>query len=213
MDALTEMLGGIRVETVVSDPLGRPVTAIYGIIDGGRTAVIEMSAASGLPLLSVEERNPLLTSTYGAGEMILDALRRGCRKFLVGTGTVAGIIKASDIKDAMIGMLSAWSLSGAVMAPLSSILMSAATASSTAGATIASASFAPAVLEAGVSAVSAAAMTNAGATVLDHLPHGSFFHTTGGTAGMQIKERLRLVPFESITGLTLALVSLLCSLS
>lgn len=128
---------------------------------------------------------------------------------LVGTGTIAGIIKASEIKDVMIAMLSGWSEGGMLMAPLASILMAAATASATAGATIASASFSQTVLAAGVPAVWAAAMTNAGSTVLDHLPHGSFFHATGGSAGMQIKERLRLIPFESAVGLTLTVCSLL----
>lgn len=128
---------------------------------------------------------------------------------LVGTGTIAGIIKASEIKDVMIAMLSGWIGGGTLMAPLASILMAAATASTTAGATIASASFSQTVLAAGVPAVWAAAMTNAGATVLDHLPHGSFFHATGGSVGMQIKERLRLIPFESAVGLTLTVCSLL----
>lgn len=128
---------------------------------------------------------------------------------LVGTGTIAGIIKASEIKDVMIAMLSGWSGGGTLMAPLASILMAAATASTTAGATIASASFSQTVLAAGVPAVWAAAMTNTGATVLDHLPHGSFFHATGGSVGMQIKERLRLIPFESAVGLTLTVCSLL----
>ncbi|MCX4336940.1 MAG: GntP family permease [Bacteroidales bacterium] len=128
---------------------------------------------------------------------------------LVGTGTIAGIIKASEIKDVMIAMLSGWSEGGMLMAPLASILMAAATASTTAGATIASASFSQTVLAAGVPAVWAAAMTNAGSTVLDHLPHGSFFHATGGSAGMQIKERLRLIPFESAVGLILTVCSLL----
>ncbi len=125
---------------------------------------------------------------------------------LVGTGTIAGVINASDIKDVVVGLLSGWNMGGAVMAPLSSALMSAATASSTAGATIASASFSETVLAAGVPALWAAAMTNAGATVLDHLPHGSFFHATGGSVGMSIKERLRLIPFESMVGLILTLL-------
>lgn len=131
---------------------------------------------------------------------------------LVGTGTIAGIIKASEVKDIMINLLSAWSIGGSVMAPLSSILMSAATASTTAGATIASASFAPTVLDAGVAAVAAAAMTNAGATVLDHLPHGSFFHATGGSVGMSVKERFRIIPFETAVGTVLVLMSFLCSM-
>ena len=127
---------------------------------------------------------------------------------LIGTGTLAGIIKSSEIKDVLIAMLSGWEGGGVIMAPLSSMLMSAATASTTAGATIASASFAQTVLGAGVAAVWGAAMTNAGATVLDHLPHGSFFHATGGSVGMQIKERMRLIPYETLVGLVLTFLSL-----
>lgn len=122
---------------------------------------------------------------------------------LVGTGTIAGVIKASAVKDLLISLISGWEGGAALIAPVSSILMSAASASTTAGATIASASFAQTVLAAGVNAVWAAAMTNAGATVLDHLPHGSFFHATGGSIGMDLKERLRLIPYESLIGLVL----------
>lgn len=86
VEALVETLDGEYVEVEVSDPLGRPIKARYGIIEQGRTAVMEMSAASGLPLLTTEERNPLKSSTFGTGEMIADALRRGCRRFLVGIG-------------------------------------------------------------------------------------------------------------------------------
>lgn len=122
---------------------------------------------------------------------------------LVGTGTIAGVIKASAVKDLLISLISGWEGGAALIAPVSSILMSAASASTTAGATIASASFAQTVLAAGVNAVWAAAMTNAGATVLDHLPHGSFFHATGGSIGMELKERLKLIPYESLIGLVL----------
>lgn len=93
------------------------------------------------------------------------------------------------------------------MSPIAGALMSAATASTTAGATIASASFADAIVAAGVTAVWGAAMVNAGATVLDHLPHGSFFHATGGSMGMGVKERLKLIPYESIVGLVLTICS------
>lgn len=100
VDALVQALGGEYVELTVADPLMRPVTARYGIVDNGATAVVEMSAASGLPLLAVQERNPLKTTTYGTGEMIADALGRGCRKFLVGIG-------GSATNDAGVGMLRA----------------------------------------------------------------------------------------------------------
>ena len=140
--------------------------------------------------------------TFGLEKMSVVAI------LLVGTGTIAGVIKASEIKDVLIALLSGWEAGGVVMAPVSAILMSAATASTTAGATISSASFSQTVLAAGVSSIWAASMTNAGATVLDHLPHGSFFHATGGPVGISIKERMRLIPYESLVGLLLTILSL-----
>ena len=98
VEAIVSALKGTVVRCVVSDPLGRPIEVSYGI--AGDLAVIEMAAASGLPLLRVEERNPWVTTTFGTGEMIMDAIRRGCRKFLVGIG-------GSATNDAGIGMLQA----------------------------------------------------------------------------------------------------------
>lgn len=131
---------------------------------------------------------------------------------LVGTGTIAGVIKASAVKDLLIGLIAGWEGGAVLLAPISSILMCAASASTTAGATIASASFAQTVLAAGINAVWAAAMTNAGATVIDHLPHGSFFHATGGSIGMDLKERLKLIPYESLVGLVLVTTSVIMTL-
>ena len=142
-------------------------------------------------------KSTLESMSYGLEKMSPIAV------LLVGTGTIAGVIKASAVKDLLISLIAGWDGGAALIAPVSSILMSAASASTTAGATIASASFAQTVLAAGVNAVWAAAMTNAGATVLDHLPHGSFFHATGGSIGMELKERLRLIPYESLIGVVL----------
>lgn len=100
MDALRQTLGGQKLYIEVSDPLGRPIKAPYVILEDGITAVVEMATASGLPLLAPGERNPLKTSTYGTGQLIADALDKGCRKFLVGIG-------GSATNDAGMGMLEA----------------------------------------------------------------------------------------------------------
>lgn len=131
----------------------------------------------------------------------------GIAILLVGTGALAGIIQASEIKEVLVGLLDGWSNGGTFMAPIAGALMSAASASTTAGASIASISFADTIMAAGVTAVWGAAMVNAGATILDHLPHGSFFHATGGSMGFSVKERLKLIPYESIVGLVLTLMS------
>ena len=98
VDAIVDTLQGEIITITVSNPIGKPVEASYGI--AGDTAIIEMAAASGLPLLATEDRNPWVTSTYGTGEMILDAIARGCTKFLVG-------ISGSATNDAGTGMLQA----------------------------------------------------------------------------------------------------------
>lgn len=139
---------------------------------------------------------------YGLEKMSVVAI------LLIGTGTIAGIIKASSIKDVLLEALSHTELGEVLIAPVSGALMSAATASTTAGATVASSSFAETILAAGITGVWGAAMINSGATVLDHLPHGSFFHATGGVANVSINNRLKLIPYETAIGLVLTISSI-----
>ena len=98
--ALIDNLDGKMVNIKVKDPLMRDIDSFYGISGDGKTAVIEMAAASGLPLLSSNERNPLKATTFGTGELIKDALEKGCREFIIGIG-------GSATNDAGTGMLSA----------------------------------------------------------------------------------------------------------
>lgn len=133
----------------------------------------------------------------------------GVAVLLVGTGTIAGIINHCGLDTLIIAGLDKMDFSPIFIAPIAGMLMSAATASTTAGATVASASFCDEVIAAGVSPAWGAAMTNAGATILDHLPHGSFFHATGGVCGLSFRRRLALIPFESLVGLVLAAMSTL----
>ena len=138
---------------------------------------------------------------YGLEKMSFVAI------LLIGTGTIAGIIKASTIKDVLLDALSHTPFGEALIAPISGALLSGATASTTAGATVASSSFAGIITAAGISAVWGAAMTNAGATILDHLPHGSFYHATGGSVNMSFNTRLKLIPYETLVGIFLTVAS------
>ena len=140
---------------------------------------------------------------YGLEKMSVVAV------LLVSTGAIAGIIKASSLTDMLIAALGQGEAARLLLAPLAGVVMSAATASTTAGATIASASFAPAILSSGISAVWGAALVNVGSTVLDHLPHGSFFHATGGAIELNIKENLKMIPYATAVGLTLTTLSVL----
>lgn len=99
-DALVNGMKGKWHSVKVTDPLGRRMTARYGIAGSDKTAVMEMSAAAGLTLLYKNERNPLSTTTYGVGEMIRDAINKGCRSFIIGIG-------GSATNDAGAGMLQA----------------------------------------------------------------------------------------------------------
>ena len=128
---------------------------------------------------------------------------------LIGTGTIAGIIKASALQYDVISLLEMMKMPAFILAPIAGILMAGATASTTAGATIASQTFAQTLLNAGIPAICAGAMIHAGATVIDSLPHGSFFHATGGSVGMNIKERMKLIPFEACIGLTSTIVAVI----
>ncbi|MBO7091516.1 MAG: glycerate kinase, partial [Victivallales bacterium] len=85
LDAVLAATNGRRETLMVRDPLGRPVEAAYALLPNGE-AFVEMAQASGLERLSRDERNPLLTSTYGTGQLILAALDAGCKKITVGIG-------------------------------------------------------------------------------------------------------------------------------
>jgi len=99
-EAMVAAMNGCFVSCEVHDPLMNPIRAEYGISGDGLTAVIEMASAGGLSLVPVEKHNPMLTTTYGVGELIKDAIQRGCRRFLIGIG-------GSATNDAGTGMLQA----------------------------------------------------------------------------------------------------------
>ena len=100
VDAIIAATGGEMVEVTVCNPVGNLIKSSYGIIHNTKTAIIEMSAAAGITLINEKERNPLNTTTFGVGELILDAISKGCRKFVVGIG-------GSATNDGGIGMLQA----------------------------------------------------------------------------------------------------------
>lgn len=100
VDAIIAATGGEMVEVTVHNPIGKLIKSSYGIIPHTKTAIIEMSAAAGITLIDEKDRNPLNTTTYGVGELISDAITKGCRKFIVGIG-------GSATNDGGIGMLQA----------------------------------------------------------------------------------------------------------
>ncbi len=174
-------LFGIAIDPLIALPVG------------GLTAI----------LVTGHWRDTFAFTEFGLSKVI------GVSILLLGTGTIAGIISASALKTDMIALLEWLNMPAFILAPISGILMAGATASTTAGATIASQTFAGALTASGVPAISAAAMIHAGSTVIDSLPHGSFFHATGGSVFMDIKSRMRLIPYEACIGLTSTIVSVI----
>ncbi|MGL4826318.1 MAG: GntP family permease [Vibrionaceae bacterium] len=174
-------VAGIAIDPLIALPLG----GLLGALLMGKIGKINQFAAAGL--------------TRMAPVAIM----------LLGTGALAGIISHSGLKDLLIDALTTSGLPSYLLAPISGALMSLATASTTAGTVVASNVFSATLLELGVTSLAGAAMIHAGATVFDHLPHGSFFHATGGSVGMGVNERLKLIPYESAVGLTIAVASTL----
>ncbi|MDG2941059.1 GntP family permease [Exercitatus varius] len=174
-------IAGIQVDPLIALPVG----GILGAICMRKARSINQFAIIGL------------------GKMAPVAI------MLLGTGALAGVIANSSLKDVLIENLTISGLPSYLLAPISGILMSLATASTTAGTVVASQVFSGTLLELGVSGLASAAMIHAGATVLDHMPHGSFFHATGGSMNMDIRERLKLIPYETAVGLIMTVISTL----
>ena len=174
-------LADIKVDPLIALPLG----GLIGALCMGKLRHANSYAISGL------------------GKMAPVAI------MLLGTGALAGIIGNSGMKDVLIEGLKDSGLPAYILAPISGVLMSLATASTTAGTAVASNVFSSTLLELGVSSLAAAAMIHAGAIVFDNMPHGSFFHATGGSVNMNMKERLKLIPYESAIGLIMTVVSTL----
>lgn len=192
------LLGPITVVVLLSlrPLLGVAIDPLIALPAGGIVSMISCG----------KWREMIEFSQFGLGKV------SGVAILLIGTGTIAGIIKASNLNSDMIALLEVLKLPMVALAPISGILMAGATASTTAGATIASQTFSSALVQSGVAPVSAAAMIHAGATVVDSLPHGSFFHATGGSVFMGVKERLKLIPYEAAVGLTATIISCICTI-
>lgn len=170
---------GITIDPLIALPIG----GIVGVIAMNKFKNIGSYLTSGLSKMS------------------------GVAMLLIGTGTLSGIISNSNLKDVIIQGIEMVGLPGFLLAPISGILMGAATASSTAGTTLASEIFGPTVLQSGISNLSAAVMTHTGSFVFDGLPHGSFFHVSAGAIDMDIRERLKLIVYESFNGLIMVVAS------
>lgn len=131
----------------------------------------------------------------------------GVAMILIGAGSIAGIISNSNLSEVVVDSIQAAGVSGTLLAPIAGILMSGATAATSMGAIVAAGTFGDAILQMGIAPLSAAVMVHTGATVLDHLPHGNFFHVTADSVKMNIRERMKLIPYETAIGLTMTVIA------
>lgn len=126
---------------------------------------------------------------------------------LVGAGAIAGLIGASNLANQVISIIESIGISGYYLSPISGILMAAATASTSTGVILATGTFGSTIIDMGIPAISAAVMMHTGATVIDSLPQGNYFHVTGNSMNMSIKQRMKLIPYEALVGGTMTLVA------
>lgn len=178
---LFQPLFGISIDPLIALPIG----GIVGAIVMGKARELNFYISSGLEKM--------------AGIAIL----------LLGTGTLAGIIGHSALINVILGAIESLGLPAYWLAPIAGITMSAATGSTAAASAVAGNVFAPTIIELGIHALAGAAMVHAGATVLDHLPHGTYFHITLRSVNMDMKERFKLLPYETIIGIAIAIISTL----
>ncbi|WP_125967628.1 GntP family permease [Bifidobacterium samirii] len=167
--------------------------------------ILPLAAVIGLFAMG-QGRNLLAFTKAGIGRMTDVVL------ILIGAGALGGLITNSDLSSQIVDLIKAWGVSGSLLAPIAGILMAAATASTSTGVILGSSSFGASILDFGVSPVAAAVTMQAGATVIDHLPHGNYFHVTAQSMKMTVGERMRSVPFETLVGLTMTVAATLMTM-
>ncbi|WP_295909366.1 SLC13 family permease [uncultured Bifidobacterium sp.] len=167
-------------------------------------AMYILPLASILGLLAMGQGGQILKYTSAGLQRMVDVVL-----ILIGAGALGGLITSSDLPKQIVNLIHAMGVPGSMLAPIAGILMAAATASTSTGVILGSSSFGKSILAFGTSGVAAAVTMQAGATVIDQLPHGNYFHVTAKSINMTLGERMKVVPFELLVGLTMTLVAML----
>lgn len=174
-----EVLANLKIDALYV----LPVAGIIGMLAMGQHRKIAMYTKSG-----IDKMTPTVL-------------------ILVGAGAIAGLIGASNLANQVISIIESIGISGYYLSPISGILMAAATASTSTGVILATGTFGSTIIDMGIPAISAAVMMHTGATVIDSLPQGNYFHVTGNSMNMSIKQRMKLIPYEALVGGTMTLVA------
>lgn len=182
-----------------------PIGSLLGI---SYLAQFQVDAMFILPLSAI-----VGMVAMGKSKHILEYTNSGINRMtpivliLIGAGAIAGLISNSNLPQLIIDIIYNIGISGVFLAPISGILMAFATGSTSTGVILATGSFAEPILNMGVSPIAAAVMIHTGATVLDAMPQGNYFHVSGDSVKMTIKERMKLIPYEAAVGGTMTIVA------
>ncbi|WP_017754204.1 GntP family permease [Calidifontibacillus oryziterrae] len=210
---------GSQVEEVdMEEGNEEKLPSLFGALSGPAVAIFLLLLQPGFGI-SID---PLIALPVGgiAGAIVMKKTRdlnfyitsgidkmSGIAILLLGTGTLAGLISHSALTTVITNSIESLGLPTYLIAPIAGITMSAATGSTSAAAAVAGGAFAPTIIEIGVSALAGAAMVHAGATVLDHMPHGTYFHITRSSVKMNMHERFKLLPYETVIGIVMVIAS------
>lgn len=200
----------------LSKALIAPVLAIVLLLLNPIGSLLHISAISKLnidamyilPFASV-----VGTLAMGQGKKISTYAQLGLAKvtdtvlILLGAGAIAGLISTSNLSHQIVKLIDATGISGTFLAPISGILMALAVGSTSTAVILSTGSFGKTILDTGTSALGAAVMVHTGATVIDQVPQGNYFHITAQSMHMSIKERLQVIPYEMCVGLVMTIVA------
>lgn len=171
-------------------------------------ANLKIDALYILPFASV-----VGTIAMGHGRHLRKYAASGMRRvtdtvlILIGAGAIAGLISVSDLSTQVVNLIDAAGISGTFLAPIAGTLMGLAVGSTSTAVILATGSFGEAILATGTAPLAAAVMTHTGATVIDQLPQGNYFHITADSMKMSIKERMKVIPYEFCVGLVMTIVA------
>nr|WP_329608871.1 Na+/H+ antiporter NhaC family protein [Furfurilactobacillus rossiae] len=167
-------------------------------------AMYILPLAGVLGMFAMHQGRQILAYTKSGMDRMTDVVL-----ILIGAGAIGGLITASTLPAVIVHLIKISGISGTFLAPIAGILMAAATASTSTGVILATGSFGKAILAFGTAPLAAAVMVHTGATVIDHLPQGNYFHVTANAMNMDLKARMKSVPYETAVGLTMTIVGTL----
>ena len=176
--------------------------ALNSIFDLQLDSMIILPLGGLASALAMKKRDKFLYyCTSGLNKMT------GAAILLLGTGTLAGVISHSGLSDSIISLLNYFGVSGILLSSIAGIIMGGASASITGGSVITSTVFSKPILSMGISPISAAEMVHTGVSVIDDLPHGNLFHISAQSVDFNIKQRMKLIPYELLIGLSMNIVA------